>query len=64
MTPKEVVKFAKDKKAVCVDLKFMDFLGTWQHFTIPMSEFGEGLFDEGSGFDGSWIRSAPRRRSA
>ncbi len=56
MTPKEVVKFAKDKKAVCVDLKFMDFLGSWQHFTIPMSEFGEALFDEGSGFDGSSIR--------
>jgi glutamine synthetase len=56
MTPKEAVKFAKDKKAVCVDLKFMDFLGTWQHFTIPMSEFSEALFEEGSGFDGSSIR--------
>ena len=55
MTPKEAVKFAKDKKAVCVDLKFMDFLGTWQHFTIPMSEYGEALFEEGSGFDGSSI---------
>jgi glutamine synthetase len=56
MTPKEAVKFAKDQKAVCADLKFMDFLGTWQHFTIPMSEFGEDLFEEGSGFDGSSIR--------
>ena len=56
MTPKEAVKFAKEKKAVCVDLKFMDFLGTWQHFTIPMSEYGEALFEEGSGFDGSSIR--------
>jgi glutamine synthetase len=56
MTPKEAVKFAKDKKAVCVDLKFMDFLGTWQHFTIPMSEYSEALFEEGSGFDGSSIR--------
>ena len=50
MTPKEVLKFAKEQKAVCVDLKFLDFLGTWQHFTIPMSELSEGLFDEGSGF--------------
>ena len=56
MTPKDVVKFAKDQKAVCVDLKFMDFLGTWQHFTMPMSEFDEALFEEGSGFDGSSIR--------
>ena len=56
MTPKEVIKFAKEKKAACVDLKFMDFLGTWQHFTIPMTELSEGLFEEGSGFDGSSIR--------
>jgi glutamine synthetase len=56
MTPKEVVKFAKDNKAVCVDFKFMDFLGTWQHFTTPMSEFDEGTFEDGSGFDGSSIR--------
>jgi len=56
MTPKEVLKFAKEQKAVCVDLKFLDFLGTWQHFTIPTSELSEGLFDEGSGFDGSSIR--------
>ena len=56
MTPKEVIKLAKEKKAACVDLKFMDFLGTWQHFTIPMTELTEGLFEEGSGFDGSSIR--------
>jgi glutamine synthetase len=56
MTPKEAIKLAKDKKAACVDLKFLDFLGTWQHFTIPMTELHEGLFDEGSGFDGSSIR--------
>jgi glutamine synthetase len=56
MTPKEVIKFAKEKKAACVDLKFMDFLGTWQHFTIPMTELSEGLFEEGNGFDGSSIR--------
>jgi glutamine synthetase len=56
MTPKEVLKFAKESKAACVDLKFMDFLGTWQHFTMPMSEMNEGLFDEGAGFDGSSIR--------
>ncbi len=56
MTPKEAIKLAKEKKAACVDLKFLDFLGTWQHFTIPMTELHEGLFDEGSGFDGSSIR--------
>jgi len=56
MTPKEVIQFAKEKKAVCVDLKFLDFLGSWQHFTIPISELHEALFEEGTGFDGSSIR--------
>jgi len=56
MSPKDAMKFIKEQKAVCADLKFMDFLGTWQHFTIPLSEVSEDLFDEGSGFDGSSIR--------
>jgi glutamine synthetase len=56
MTPKDVLKFCKEKQVVCADLKFMDFLGTWQHFTIPMSEVSEDLFEEGNGFDGSSIR--------
>ncbi len=33
MTPKDALKFAKENKVECVDLKFLDFLGTWQHFT-------------------------------
>jgi glutamine synthetase len=56
MTPKDAVKFAKDKGAEFVDLKFMDFLGTWQHFGTPISEFDEDLFEHGLGFDGSSIR--------
>ena len=55
-TPKDVLKFAKDSKIEAVDLKFLDFLGTWQHFSIPTSELSEDLFEEGSGFDGSSIR--------
>ena len=40
-----------------VDVKFIDLLGTWQHFTAPVSEFkDEAPFDEGLGFDGSSIR--------
>ncbi len=56
MTPKEVLKFLKENNAVCVDFKFQDFLGTWQHFTTPMSEVEEAIFEEGLGFDGSSIR--------
>ena len=56
MTPQEAIALAKEKGAELVDLKFMDLLGTWQHFTIPMSEYDEDLFEDGSGFDGSSIR--------
>jgi glutamine synthetase len=56
MTPKEVIEFAKKNKARVVDLRFMDFPGVWQHFTVPMSELGESSFEEGFGFDGSSIR--------
>jgi glutamine synthetase len=48
--------FAKEHNAQSVDFKFMDFIGTWQHFTIPMSAFDEDIFEEGLGFDGSSIR--------
>ena len=56
MTPKEVVAMAKENGAKMVDLRFMDFPGIWQHFSVPMSEFDESSFDDGYGFDGSSIR--------
>ena len=56
MTPKEVLSLAKSKDVRIVDLKFMDLLGTWQHFSVPVSELEVHLFEEGLGFDGSSIR--------
>ncbi len=56
MTPKELLEFVKKNKVEMVDFKFVDFPGTWQHFTIPVSEFTEEVIREGSGFDGSSIR--------
>ena len=56
MTPKEVFEFAKENKAKVVDLRFLDFPGLWQHFTVPMSELEESSFEDGFGFDGSSIR--------
>src|SRR5262245_4393747 len=56
MTSKDAVRLARDQQAEAVDFKFMDLLGTWQHFTIPMSEVSEDIFEEGLGFDGSSIR--------
>ena len=52
----KVLKFIKDKDIKFVDLKFMDFPGQWQHFTVPVTQFDEGSFDDGFGFDGSSIR--------
>ena len=56
MNAKEVVGFAKSKNIEMVDLKFMDFIGTWQHFAVPIYELKEDSFEEGFGFDGSSIR--------
>jgi glutamine synthetase len=56
MEPKEVLEFAKKNSAVMVDLKFMDFPGTWQHFSVPLNELEEASFEDGFGFDGSSIR--------
>jgi glutamine synthetase len=56
MTAQEVVSFAKENGALMVDFKFMDFVGIWQHFSTPISEFDEDIFEEGLGFDGSSIR--------
>ena len=56
MTPKDVLEFAKKNKAKVVDLRFMDFPGVWQHFTVPLSELEESSFEDGFGFDGSSIR--------
>lgn len=56
MDKKEVTKFAKANKVEIVDLKFCDFPGLWQHFSIPISGFSEELFDDGIGYDGSSIR--------
>jgi glutamine synthetase len=39
-----------------VDLRFMDFPGLWQHFSVPADALDEAVFEEGLGFDGSSIR--------
>jgi glutamine synthetase len=56
MTPKDVLTFAQENKAVMVDYKFIDFPGIWQNFSVPISELEESTFEDGLGFDGSSIR--------
>ena len=56
MTPKEVLALCREKGVKAVDLRFMDFPGLWQHFTIPAGQLTEDTFVDGLGFDGSSIR--------
>mgnify|MGYP005841591579 CR=1 FL=1 len=56
MTPKEVLAMCREKDVKAVDLRFMDFPGLWQHFTIPVRKLDEDVFEDGLGFDGSSIR--------
>lgn len=56
MTPADVMKFAKERNVRMVDFKFSDLPGTWQHFTIPIYELTDDVFENGLGFDGSSIR--------
>ena len=55
-TPKDVVEFLAKEGIRVVDLRFMDFPGLWQHFSVPVGEVDEGAFERGLGFDGSSIR--------
>ena len=51
-----VLQFIKTNDIKFVDLKFMDFPGQWQHFTVPVNQLGADSFVDGFGFDGSSIR--------
>jgi len=52
----EVLRRAKAAEVKIVDLKFVDLPGVWQHFSIPVEDLEDDLFEEGIGFDGSSIR--------
>ncbi len=50
------MELVKKEGVKVVDLRFMDFPGLWQHFSVPIGELSEDTFEEGLGFDGSSIR--------
>lgn len=56
MDAKQALELAKENDAVMVDLRFIDWPGTWQHCSFPISEIDESTFEDGMGFDGSSIR--------
>jgi glutamine synthetase len=51
--PKEVIKFAQEKKIEMVDLKFIDLFGRWHHLSLPQSQLKLDMFKRGVPFDGS-----------
>jgi glutamine synthetase len=53
---KDILGLINSEKIEVVDLRFMDFPGLWQHFSIPAREVDEETFENGLGFDGSSIR--------
>ncbi|HEX9056000.1 MAG TPA: type I glutamate--ammonia ligase [Ktedonobacterales bacterium] len=55
-TPADALRLARERGARMVDYKFVDLLGTWQHFSVPLRAVSEDTFVEGVGFDGSSIR--------
>ncbi|HHT9118172.1 MAG TPA: type I glutamate--ammonia ligase [Candidatus Hypogeohydataceae bacterium YC38] len=57
MTPRELIAFCREKDIKVIDLRFIDLLGRWHHFSIPLRELTEEMFEEGLGFDGSSIRA-------
>lgn len=56
MDRKEVLSLIGKSEVKIVDLKFCDFPGLWQHFSVPASAFSADIFEEGIGYDGSSIR--------
>ena len=59
MTPKEVLAQIRQREVTTVDLRFMDFPGVWQHFSIPADALTEETFEEGHR-----LRRLERRRLA
>ena len=52
----EVLAFIAEEKVEFIDLRFMDFPGAVQHFTIPVEALDEDVFEEGSASTARRIR--------
>src|SRR4051812_50095265 len=43
----ELLKYVTDEGVEFVDVRFVDLPGIEQHFTVPVSSFGQDVFDNG-----------------
>ena len=57
MSAADLVKRVKEEKIEFIDYRFIDIGGVWHHFSTPASQFGEDVFKNGVGFDGSSIKA-------
>ena len=55
-TPTDVRQLAEKADVKIVDVKFIDLPGMWQHFSFPVEDLTDDIFEDGLGFDGSSIR--------
>jgi glutamine synthetase len=55
-TPNDVLQMIAEQQVEFVDLRFMDFPGSWQHKVYHAREISGATFEEGKGFDGSCVR--------
>ncbi len=55
-SPQDVLALMEKENVQVVDLRFMDFPGLWQHFSVPAHAIDADAFEDGLGFDGSSIR--------
>ena len=55
-TPQSILAAIKKESIQMLDLRFMDFPGLWQHFSVPARAIDVDTFEKGLGFDGSSIR--------
>ncbi|MCY4037792.1 MAG: glutamine synthetase beta-grasp domain-containing protein, partial [bacterium] len=54
-TPQEIIALAASEGAEFVDMRFTDVPGVQHHFSLPISQLTESVFEEGLGFDGSSV---------
>lgn len=54
--PDEALSWAREAGVRQLDVKFVDLVGGWQHFSIPLGKVSPENLLEGFGFDGSSIR--------
>ena len=55
-TPTDVRQLAEKTDVKIVDVKFIDLPGVWQHFSFPVEDLTDDIFEDGLGFDGSSVR--------